>query len=518
MTDTTQNGTSLAQKAAQVTQTSNPKPPFILSLDVGTSSTRTLLFDATGATVASVHAQRPYKLTVTDDGEVSVDADALVDVVAQTVSNALRDAGSMAQQIGAVAIDTFWHSLLGVDESNNPMTPVITWEDTRPYSAAAELRSQLNAEEIHHRTGAPLHASFWPAKLRWLAKNQPDTFKRTAQWISFGEYLHRKFLGKSVCALAMASATGLLNTRARNWDTDLMQVLNVRPEQLPQLGDTHDGLRGLSSEYASAWPALRNVPWFPAIGDGAAAAVGSGCANTDTWSLTIGTSSAVRVVLPPERAIPASGLWMYLIDAKRAIMGGALSEGGNMLNWLDVTLKLPSLPEAEPLIAVLKPDAHGLTILPFISGERSLGWHADARMTIINLHTHTSPADMLRAGMEALAYQLGAVYEQLRDTLKEGDTLPTPKVVGSGGALLGSLTMQSILADTLGTPIYPSLDHEASARGAAMLALEALGVIPDISKVEPRLSSAMQPDTARGEVYKKGAERQKKLYQVLLGN
>lgn len=516
MADTTQNGQSLARQAADTTQTTNPKPPFILALDVGTSSTRTLLFDATGATISSVHAQRPYKLTVTEGGEVSVDADALVEVVAQTIDDALKQAGALAQQIAAVAMDTFWHSLLGVDASNTPLTPVITWEDTRPYGAAAELCSQLNEEEIHKRTGARLHASYWPAKLRWLATTQPDTFKRVTQWISFGEYLHRKFLGKSVCALAMASATGLLNTRERAWDTELIQVLGVRPDQLPPLGDTHDSLRGLASAYRSEWPALRDVPWFPAIGDGAAAAVGSGCVSTDTWSLTIGTSSAVRVVLPPERAVPPLGLWMYLIDAQRAIMGGALSEGGNMLNWLDATLKLPALPDAEPLVSGLQPDAHGLTILPFIAGERSLGWHANARMTITNLCASTTPADLLRAGMEALAYQLGAVYEQLRDTLREGDTLPTPQVVGSGGALLHSQTMQGILADTFGTPIYPSLDHEASARGVALLALEALGILPDIAKVEPRLATPTQPDAARGAIYKKGAARQKKLYQVLL--
>ncbi len=518
MADTTQDGKSLEQKAAEVTQTNDPKPPFILSLDVGTSSTRALLFDATGATIPNVLSQLPYKLNVTDDGEVSVDADALVEVVAQTINDALKAAGPMAEHIGAVAMDTFWHSLMGVDESNNPLTPVITWEDIRPYGAAEELRSQLDAEAVHQRTGAPLHASFWPAKLRWLATTQPDMFKNAAQWISFGEYLHRKFLGKSVCALAMASATGLLNTRERAWDADLIKVLGIRPEQLPPLGDTHDGIKGLSSKYASSWSALSDVPWYPAIGDGAAAAVGSGCANTDTWSLTIGTSSAVRVVLPPERAVPSSGLWMYLIDAKRAIMGGALSEGGNLLSWLDTTLKLPPLRDAEPLVSSVKPDGHGLTILPFITGERSLGWHADARMTIMNLHAHTSPADILRAGMEALAYQIGAVYEGIRDVLKEGDTLPTPKVVGSGGAVLSSPTMQGLLADTLGSPIYPSLDKEASARGAAMLALEALEVIPDISQVEPRLASPIKPDAQRHEIYKKAAERQKKLYQLLIGN
>ncbi len=517
MTQNAQGQIDLQSKAAEVTQTTDPKPPFVLALDVGTSSTRTLLFDSTGATIPSVHAQRPYKLTISNEGEVSVDADALVDLVSVTIGDAVRAAGPMAQQIGAVAIDTFWHSLLGVDDKGDPIMPIITWEDTRPFNAAAELRSQLDEGDVHARTGARLHASYWPAKLRWLATQQPDTFKRATQWISFGEYLHRKLLGKSVCSLSMASATGMLNTRDRTWDTELMKVLNVRPEQLPELGDVHDGVKGLTSEYASAWPTLRNVPWYPAIGDGAAAAVGSGCANIKDWSLTIGTSSAIRVVLPPEQATPPLGLWLYLVDAKRAIMGGALSEGGNMLSWVDVTLKLPALADAEPLIAFLRPDDHGLTILPFISGERSLGWHADAHMTVTGLRSDTSPADILRASMEALAYQLGAVYQQLRDTLKTGDTLPHSRMIASGGALLSSPTLRSIVADTLGTPIYPSLDHEASARGVALLALEALGVIPDISQVAPRLAEPMQPDAGRGEVYKKGAERQRKLYQALLG-
>src|SRR5580700_6126256 len=92
-----------------------PKPPYILALDVGTSSTRTLLFDATGTAIPNVLSQRPYKLTVTNEGEVSVVPDALVAVVEQTIEDALKMAGSLAGQIGAVAIDTFWHSLMGVD-------------------------------------------------------------------------------------------------------------------------------------------------------------------------------------------------------------------------------------------------------------------------------------------------------------------------------------------------------------------------------------------------------------------
>ena len=499
---------------AEVHQTNDPRPPYILALDVGTSSTRALLFDATGASMPSVLARRQYQLMTEEQGEVAVDGDDLVALVGQTIDDALRLAGPLAKQIGAVAIDTFWHSLIAVDEQNKPLTPVITWEDTRPYNAAAELARELDEQAVHARTGARFHASYWPAKIRWLTKEQPEVVKQTAQWLSFGEYLYRRLLGRSVCSLSMASGTGMLNRRKRAWDTELIEALGVRAEQFPQLGDVGDSIRGLRAEYTSGWSALRDVPWFPATGDGAAACVGSGCATTENWSLTIGTSSAIRVVLSPEQVTPPLGLWLYLIDGKRGVLGGALSEGGNMLNWIDTAFKLPSLASAEPLVASVKPDSHGLTILPFISGERSLGWHAEARMTVANLNVHTTPADMLRAGMEALAYQLGAVYQVLRDTLKLEQE---PRMIGSGGALLGSPSLQQMIADTLGTPLYPSQDHEASARGAALLALEALGVIPDLSQVAPVLDAPFQPDAGRGAIYRKAAQRQQELYQKLLG-
>ncbi|HCI80066.1 MAG TPA: carbohydrate kinase, partial [Ktedonobacter sp.] len=174
------------------------------------------------------------------------------------------------------------------------------------------------------------------------------------------------------------------------------------------------------------------------------------------------------------------------------------------------------LADSESLIAALPPDDHGLTFLPFISGERSLGWHANARMTISGISSHTAPADLLRAGKEAIAYQLRAVYDDMRDTLKVDGKLPNPRMVASGGALLGSPAFQGILADTLETPVYPSRDHEASARGVALLALEALGIIPDVAQVAPNLDNPVQPDPRNSEIYKKAMERQMKLYHMLL--
>src|SRR5436190_11502451 len=355
MTKTT--STNIQQQSQDQSQSDTQS--YILALDVGTSSVRALLFDSSGTVVPNVLAQHTYALTISNEGEVSVNADMLVDLIAQCIDEVLTAAGPLTAHIKAVATDTFWHSLLGVDASGLPLIPLLTWEDTRPGSAAAELRAQLDEDAIHKRTGTRIHASYWPAKLRWLLTTQPEVFKHTAQWLSFGEYLHRRFLERSVCSLSMASGTGMLVTRTHSWDSHLRDVLGIRDEQLPALGDLHDSITGLKPEFASRWPALQDIPWFPAIGDGAAANVGSGCATEENWAITIGTSSAIRVVVSPD-IVPSQGLWLYLLDQKRGVLGGALSEGGNVFAWLESTLKLPPLAEAESLVAALPPDAHGL--------------------------------------------------------------------------------------------------------------------------------------------------------------
>jgi gluconokinase len=473
-----------------------------------------MLFDAAGEAVPQVVSQHTYELTTSNEGEVSVDPEMLLNVVAQTIDEVLKVAGSRAAQIKAVATDTFWHTLLGVDAKGHPVTPLITWEDTRAYKASLELRSQLDEKAVHERTGARFHASYWPAKLKWLSEQQPAIVKKVATWLSFGEYMHRQFLGRSVCSLSMASGTGMLVTRERKWDAELIRTVGIAPEQLPKLGDARDSLQGLTLEYAGRWPALHDAPWFPALGDGATACIGSGSASKQNWSLTVGTSSAVRVVVPTQEVVPSDGLWLYLIDAHRAVLGGALSEGGNLFSWVNKTLKVTDLASAEQEAVKISPDGHGLTVLPFISGERSLGWHADARMTMAGLSIHTQPADVLRALTEALALQLAIVYEELMKTLKwQGQA---PRLLASGGALVKSDLLRSVIADTVGTPVYPSTDHEASARGAALLALEALGVIADVAQVEPHLTEATQPDTKNKAIYHKAAQRQRELYQLLL--
>ena len=494
---------------------------FVLALDIGTSSVRAMLFDLRGDAVPDVHIQQAYPLTTSTLGEVTVDADLLTRVVGQCIDAALAAAGPRATRIVAVACDTFWHSLLAVDAAGHPLTPVITWADTRARDASAALKQTLDTATVHRTTGAPIHTSYWPARIRWLAETQPDVLRNAAGFMSFGEYLHRRLLGRSVCSLCMASGTGLLVTQSGEWDWGLTRYLGIRPDQLPALGDLADAVNGLTPEYSDRWPALRAIPWFPAIGDGAAANVGSGCADARFVAMTVGTSSALRVITPTAGAVPPPGLWLYLLDKRRAVLGGALSEGGNLLAWLERALRLDNLLETERAAAAIPPDSHGLTVLPFLAGERSLGWHGEARATFAGISVHTMPTEMFLASLEALAYRLAAVYERLNTALAAGaggsGQRQTREVIGSGGSLLGSSLFQQIVADALGVPLHPSLDSEASARGAAVLALEALGYIKNPADVAPRLGPALQPDAQRTAVYRAGMLRQEDLYRRLLG-
>lgn len=260
---------------------------LLLVLDIGTSSVRALLYDSSGNALPDLKVQMHYRLTTSRAGEASVDADTLVTLVARTIDEVLSLAAKRCTTIGAVATSTFWHMLLPLDASGRPLLPLMTWEDRRPQQACAALRQQLDEAAIHRRTGARLHTSYWPAKISWLAGAFPEVVRQTARDVSFSDYLYECFLGHSLCSFSMAAGTGLLNTRNRSWDSELLAALHLSPGQLPETGNPSDPLHGLRPEFARRWPALARIPWFPAIGDGAAANAGSHCVTASTRAVTL---------------------------------------------------------------------------------------------------------------------------------------------------------------------------------------------------------------------------------------
>ena len=476
------------------------KPSFLLSLDVGTSGVRAALFDERGNQVFGTQNRRNRA-----EDFAEFDADALVDEVVKTIDELLTFNFHSTGQIDLIAISAFWHSLIGVDSEEHATTPLLTWADTRAAKIANELRSQFNEPEIHARTGCRFHPSYWPAKLQLLKHEHPEKFRNTRCWLGFAEYLCLRLCGEAPTSISMASATGLFNQRQCNWDWDFVEALGISPGTLPEI-KTRLRLR-LSDALAFRWPALAAAQLVAVVGDGVANNIGAGCSTKDKIALMVGTSGAMRVVFagePPDELSRA--LWSYRVSDERVVVGGALSDGGGLFQWLTESLNL----DREVLgkeVAALEPDSHGLTILPFWSGERSTGWLGDARGGIFGLRQQTTPVEVVRAVLESIAYRFALIARAL-DRIA-----PDATIVASGYALRASSVWPQIIADVLGRPLL--LSAESSIRGAALLALEAVGKIGSIEEDSILVEQVFEPDMMRHARYQQGLARQEDLYDRL---
>jgi len=494
--------------------------PLTLTLDMGSSSTRVLLWDIQGREVEGVHAQLPYTMHTTQDGGVEMPAEELLGYVMTCMDQALAQAGNRASAIRAVGISTFWHSLLGVDGDGNPLTPIYSWADARSGDVARRLRKDLDAEAIHKRTGCVIHPSYYPAKLVWLRETQPDLFYKVKRWISPSEYLFRRWFGAQEMrvSVSMASGTGLFHQERCAWDTETLATIQIAQETLSPVVDLKQSAQGLTAEFAQRWPALKEVPFFPAVGDGACGNIGSGCDSPDRLAINLGTSGAIRAVWDETNApdttrapIP-DGLWRYRVDSRRPIIGAAFSDGGVVYAYLTRILQLPPDAELQKQLAAFEPGEHGVTCLPFLAGERSMGWHPDAHGAITGLNLDTTPVEILRGAMEAVALRFALAARSLHQFFPNAN-----QIVASGGALGHSPIWTQIFCDALGQPLTLAEEAEASSRGAALLAMEAAGLISATSEAVARTGQTFQPDASRHRLYQEHLDRQQELYTKIIG-
>ncbi len=488
------------------------KKALILTLDMGTSSVRAMLFDARGRALPGAEVQSAYVQTVTADGGVQTDAEKLLALTIDCLHQLLRktDKETMGRLVG-VGISCFWHSLVGVGEDGKAVTPLFSWADTRALGQAEKLKSEMDEAAYHTRTGCVLHPCYWPAKLRWLQETEPEQFGKARLWMSFGEYFQMRLFGSVSCSLSMASGTGLLNQNTKEWDPQTLTEMPIAQRQLSTLEGRTEPVTGLTEEWAKALAPLQDLPWLPASGDGACSNAGSGAVDDTRIAINVGTSGAMRVAVKAESLDIPGKLFCYRVDDARFLVGGAFANGGNVYAWAQRTLQVGDRKAAGKAVAALPPDGHGLTVLPFWAGERSPGWHAGAKAAILGMNLHTTPAEMLRASLEAVAYQFADVYDILIRQYPSAT-----QIIASGGALVGDPDWAQMMADAMGVPIIASRVGEATSRGAGLLALAALGHIKDLSEVPAFLSKTYAPNPARHEIYAKARARQSALYTDVL--
>ncbi|WP_407542837.1 FGGY family carbohydrate kinase (plasmid) [Deinococcus radiomollis] len=342
------------------------------------------------------------------------------------------------------------------------LAPALTWADTRPSATLNSLHTVLDATESYARTGCPLQTPYHPARLWWLRQTQPELFARAARFVSLTDLLLHRLTGEWATSVGLASTTGLWNLHTAAWDEQIVRALGVSEAQLPAVLDAREVVGTVQ-----AGP-LAGTPVLAGSSDGALANLGTGALVGETV-VTVGTSGAVRTLWKMPRldqhapGAPAR-TWSYRLDLNTHLSGGAINNGGLLLDWvrrvwyseLDAHEGFASLlADAEKVPA----GADGLTLLPYLTGERSPYWRNDLSATLHGLNLTHGRAQMARAALEAVAFSLAQVWE-----LMAGST-----TVYSTGGLAASPLWNTLLAGVLGVPVRVAESADASAVGAALL-------------------------------------------------
>ena len=478
----------------------------LLVIDIGSSSVRTLLYTDDAQLIDDSIRSRKHDIRTGSDGRATVDAAEIRALVETCIDEAL--AHPAAKTIRAVGMASFVGNWLGLDEAGEASMPTFTYADTRSGAEILSLLTKLDgdADPYHQATGCMLHPAYLPAQFAHLQQRYPAAEADIRRVADIGGYLYRAWLGcDTPMSLSVASWSGLLDTARLDWHWEYARLLLGERfvNLLPQLADYDEIQQGLVPAYASRWPQLRDCPFFLALGDGAAANIGSGAVDSRHIALTIGTTSALRMVKTVDR-VP-HGLWRYLVSADMPLVGGATSEGGNVYEWVMEDLLLGD--EAlETQLAKREPDGHGLTVLPLIAGERSPGWQPDASGTVHGIRRHTSRLDILQAHLEAVAIRLSMIFDMLN---AEG-----AEVMAGGGALQSSAAWARMIADAFDTPIHLLAEAEITARGVALMMRHSLDGVP-LDADPPKAGIVFKPEQDRVRLLRRARERQIELYRRL---
>ena len=487
-----------------------PRPPefLVLAMDIGSSSVRAALFDHTGSMITATLSQRRYSIRYTPDGGAELSPTvvrrAASGCVAETLQFQRESRALRAVPMRALSGCSLWHSLLGLDRRGQPVTPVFSWADARSQPDAAQLRLEFSERDIQLRTGCMLRASFWPTKLRWLRRTNPTCFKRVAHWVSPAVWISRELFGIGTTSHSMASGTGLYNLQSRSWDHELCDAVGVSADRLGAIEDVITAT-GTSCAY------LRGAMIFSGIGDGAASNLGSGADRDHRIAINIGTSAAVRTIESQQSAASTElpfGLFRYVVDAKRTLLGGAVSNAGNLRQWALRELKLTDKAAAEKALARRSSTAGAITVLPFWVAERAPTWPEELHGLIAGLTQTTTAADVYRAMTASTYYRLADILDEIERAL--GTT--AGDIIASGGVLHSPASVK-LLANCLGRDIRISRQMESSLRGAAVLAIDQLGGT-HASTPAGRLVRH-QPEGAEGHLARR--ERQRALERLLAG-
>lgn len=488
---------------------------YLLGIDIGTSGTKTVLFNEKGETAAS--ALYEYPMYQPNMGWAEQDPEDWWQAAVSTIQQVLNKSGVKPSDVVSVGMSGQMHGMVLLDKNGQLLRNSIIWCDQRTAVECAEITETIGAERLMEITGNPALTGFTAGKVMWVKNNQPEIFEKIDKILLPKDYIRYRLTGDFATEVSDASGMQFLDVPNRCWSDEVISKLGIEKNWLGQVYESPE-VTGRISKIASELTGLTtDTLVVGGAGDQAAGAVGNGVVRSGVISSTIGTSGVVFAHMDNikiDKPLGRLQAFCCAVPGEWHVMG-VVKAAGYSYQWLrnhfgHMEMSMASLLDTDPYellslqAAKSKPGCDGLIYLPYLMGERTPHLNPDARAVLFGLTAAHTRSDVIRSVMEGVTYALKDCLEIIK-----GMGVEAKHVIASGGGGRSELWRQ-MQADIFDSPIVTINSSEGPALGAAILA----GVGAAVYESVPKACDDVISIVTSQEPIKKNIKLYNKYYKV----
>ena len=484
---------------------------YYIGVDLGTSAVKLLLMEESGKICNIVSKEYPLFFPHPGWSEQNPE-----DWFTQSVEGMKElTEGIDRSQVAGIGFGGQMHGLVTLDENDNVIRPAILWNDGRSQKETEYLNNEIGKEKLSAYTANIAFAGFTAPKILWMKKNEPEKFAKIAKIMLPKDYLAYRLSGSFCTDVSDASGMLLLDVKNRCWSREMMEICDVREEQLPKLYESWEVVGTLKPEIAKELGVSEDVKVVAGAGDNAAAAVGTGTVGDGQCNISLGTSGTIFISSSNFSVDNNNALHSFdHADGYYHLMGCMLSAASCNGWWMDNILKDTDYKEAQSHITKDMLGNNHIYFLPYLMGERSPHNDPLARATFTGMTMDSTRTDMTQAVLEGVAFAIRDSFEIARSL---GINITETKMCGGGAK---SELWCTIMANVLGIKVHLLKSEEGPSMGAAMLAMVAAGEYENVKQAADSIVGicrTIEPEKDIADRYNSRYNTFKDIYPALKG-
>ncbi|MEC0586901.1 gluconokinase [Bacillus spizizenii] len=464
---------------------------YMLGIDIGTTSTKAVLFSENGDVVQKESIG--YPLYTPDISTAEQNPEEIFQAVIQTTARITKQ--HPEKQISFISFSSAMHSVIAIDEKDQPLTPCITWADNRSESWAHKIKDELNGHEVYKRTGTPIHPMAPLSKIAWITNERKEIASKAKKYIGIKEYIFKQLFNEYVIDYSLASATGMMSLKNLDWDEEALRIAGITQDHLSKLVPTTEIFQHCNPELAIQMGIDPETPFVIGASDGVLSNLGVNAIKKGEIAVTIGTSGAIRTIIDQPQTDEKGRIFCYALTDKHWVIGGPVNNGGIVLRWIRDEFASSEIETAtrlgiDPYDVLTKiaervrPGSDGLLFHPYLAGERAPLWNPDVRGSFFGLTMSHKKEHMIRAALEGVIYNLYTVFLALTECM-DG---PVTRIQATGGFARSEVWRQ-MMSDIFESEVVVPESYESSCLGACILGLYATGKIDSFDAVSDMVGS-----------------------------